>query len=274
MSEPVKQSAPQQGSQPSERITRLKSAFLYVLIGGLAASAITSVIALLIGQFNSAILKSLLTIFIFFAHGLFILALLWADRHNQVGKLLLPTSILVLAFSNLITTTLGTWEIISTETAWRALGLYILLLGGVFITVGLLRLRIAQQATQIALFAAIGLIAAAVLSLIPWVLQVVEDFDPLYFRIVAAITILATAAFLIALIMRGIATGHRPELKATAPAKHPVSGGLLAIYITTGSIAALVWSSGFTGFLVSGIQSSNPSQQQQSDNHRYQNRYY
>src|SRR5690606_25838212 len=115
----------------------------------------------------------------------------------------------------------------------------------------------------------IGLISATVIALIPWVLQVVDQFDPLYFRIVAALTILATAAFLIALIMRGIAVGHHPELKASSPVKQPVPGGLLAIYITVGSIAALVWFIGFSGFLVSGIQSTNPHPQRTYEYNRY-----
>lgn len=269
MSESTQQTtARKEVSQPSERITRLKTAFLYVLIGGLAASAITSVIALLIGQFNSAILKSLLTIFVFFTHALFILALLWADRRNQVGKLLLPTAIIVLAFSNLITTILGTWEIISAETAWRAVGLYILILGGVFIAIGALRLRVAHQATQIALFSTIGLVAATILSLVPWVLDLFGSLDPLYFRIVSALAILTSASFLIGLILRGIAVGRRPELKETAPASHQIPGGLLAIYITLGSLAAIVWSVGLTGFIVSGVEASNPH-----PTHKY-DRYY
>jgi len=253
--------------EPS-RISRLKTAFLYVLIGGLAASAITSVIALLIGEFNSALLKALLTIFIFFTHGLFILALLWADRYNQVGKLILPTAILVLAFSNLITTTLGTWEIISVSTAWRALGLYILLLGAAFITVGMLKLRIAHQATQIALYSTIGLVIATVATLAPWVLHIMAPFDPLYYRVVAALSILATAGFLIALILRGIALGHAPALKTTKPATHPIPGGLLAIYITVGTIAAFVWMSGFLGFIINGVDASTPR------SHQNESRYY
>jgi hypothetical protein len=254
--------------QPSEKLTKLKTAFLYVLITGLAAAALTSVIALLIGQFNSAILKSLLTIFIFFTHGLFILAILWADRHNQIGKLLLPSTITALAFANLVTTTLGTWEIISTDLAWRTFGLYMLALGAVFVITGLLRLRIAQQATQIALLSTIGLIAVAVVGLAPWVLQIFTHFDPLYYRIIAALSILATAAFLIGLILRGIALGHSSTLKTTAPAKQPASGGMLAIYITVGTLTAFVWFAGFIGFIVSGVDSST----YHSD--YTQNRYY
>lgn len=243
----------------SSRLTRLKTAFLYVLIAGLAAAALTSVFALLIGQFNSSIVKSLLTITTFFTHSLLILALLWADRHNQVGRHILPTTLITLVFANMITSTLGTWEIISNVTAWRCLGFYFLIMGAAFIIVGILRLRIAQQATQVALNVTAGLIAATVLSVAPWVLQVVNVFDPLYFRVVAALSILAATAFIISIIIRGIALGNNDSLKLTAPVKEAIPGGLLAIYITVAVITGMVWLTGFTSFMISGIDASNPS---------------
>ncbi len=255
-------------AETSERISKLKTAFLYVLIGGLAAAAITSVIALLIGHFNSALLKSLLTIFVFFTHALFILALLWADKYNHVGRKLLPTTFLVLAFSNLITTTLGTWELISATTAWRALGLYILVIGAVFIVIGTLRLRVAQQATQIAINTSVGLTAATTMALVPWVLQIATPLDPLYYRIVAALAILATTVFLISLILRGIAVGRTPKLRESAAATPATPGGLLAIYITIGTIAAFVWFFGFSAFVVNSVEASNP-QPQRYERSRY-----
>lgn len=251
------------------RLGRLKTAFMYVLIAGLAAAAITSIIALLVGQFTSGIAKSLLTILIFFSHSLLILAILWADKFNQVGKLVLPTTITALVFFNMISTTLGTWEIISTETAWRAFSMYFLILGAAFIVVGLLRLRLQQQATQIAIYSSIGLIAITVIALIPWVLNVVDNFDELYYRIIAALAILATTTLLIGIVIRAIATGRDETLKLTAPAKTPTPPGLLAIYITVGSLAAIVWCIGLTAFLVDGIQSSYPDSQYKSTNRYY-----
>ncbi len=264
----VKTETPTPEATP-ERLSRLKTAFMYVLIAGLAAAAITSVIALLVGQFTSGIGKSLLTIFIFFSHSLLILAILWADRYNQVGKLVLPTTIAVLVFLNMITTTLGTWELISAETAWRAFSMYFLVLGAAFIVVGMLRLRLQQQATQIAIYSSIGLIAVTVIALIPWVLNVVDNFDPVYFRIVAALSILATTALLIGIVVRAIAIGRDAALKLTAPAKTPTPGGLLAIYITVGVIAAIVWCVGLTAFLYDGIQSSYPESRYNNTNRYY-----
>lgn len=259
---------PQPSTSPS-RLNRLKTAFLYVLIGALAAAAITSVIALLVGQFSSSIAKALLTILVLFTHSLIILAILTADRFNQVGRLLLPTAITVVVFASIVSTTLGIWEIISAETAWRALSLYFFVLGAVFIIIGLLRLRLAHQATQIALYTAIGFIVATILAISPWVLQVVDAFDPLYFRIVAALSILATTSFLIGIVIRGIALAHNDALKQTTPAKQPLSGGLLAIYIVSGVLTAIVWCVGFTAFLVSGVQASNPTSQPSYEKNRY-----
>lgn len=254
-------------NEPS-RIGKLKLAFLYVLIGGLAASALTAIIALLIGSFNSEIQKSLLTIFIFFSHSLFILALLWADKKNEVGRSVLPTSIFVLALANMITTTLATWEIISNETAWRSLGLYVLIVGAVFIITGLLKLRVNHQATKIGLFVSIASISLMIVALAPWVLQVVDRFDPLYFRIVAALAIFSSTAFLIAVIIRGIALARHSELSTTKPATKSIPAGLLTIYIVVGSIAAMVWCAGLTGFIVSAVESGQPVRE------RGYNRYY
>lgn len=244
-------------SEPS-RIGKLKLAFLYVLIGGLIASSLTAIISLLIGEFNSEIQKSLLTILIFFSHSLFILALLWADRDNQVGRSILPTTIFVLALANMISSTLATWEIITSETAWRALGLYMLIIGAVFIITGILKLRINHQLTKISLYAAIGSISALIIVIAPWVLNAFPVFEPLYFRIVAALSILTSTIFIIAIILRGIALARHPELKATIPVTKPIPAGLLAIYIAIGSIAAMVWCGGLVAFLVSAVDTSRP----------------
>lgn len=258
-------SAPTEKDSPS-RLNRIKTAFLYILIIGLAAAALTSVIALLVGQFNSTIGKALLTIFIFFTHSLLILAVLWSDRYNQVGKLVLPTTIVVLVLANIVTSTLGTWEIISGEVAWRVTGLYFLVLGAAFITSLLLRFRLAQQATQIALYTSIGFIVATLVALIPWVLDLFSKFDPLYFRIIAALSILAAASLIIGMIIRSIALSQNESLKLTAPQKHPITGGMLSIYITVGVITSIVWVVGFIWFVVGAVDANTPYERHQ----RYQ----
>jgi hypothetical protein len=256
---PVVVPAPQVTTPQPNRISKLKIAFLYVLIGGLAASGLLAIVALLIGSFNTEIQKSLQTIFIFFSHSLLILALLWSDTHDDVGRKVLPTTIFGLTLANIITTTLATWEIISVETGWHAVGFYFLVLGAAFIISGLLKLRIKHTVTYRSIYATIILISALVIALAPWVLDVFGDLDPLYFRIVAALAILTSTVFIITIILRSMALARYTELQATKPVPTPMSNGLLAIYITLGVITAMVWCSGMTGFIVSAVESNAPS---------------
>lgn len=259
--------------QPS-RLTKLKTAFLYVLIGALAASAITAVLALLIGnEFNAAIGRSLLTIFVLFIHSLIILAVLWADTRNQVGRKLLPTTILGLTFANMVTTMLGTWDIISSDTAWRAFGFYFLILGAAFIMAGTLKLRIAHTATQAAIYASAGFIGITVLALAPWVLDLFSPLDQLYYRIVAALSIVTTTVYMIAIILRGIALGHNNALKATRPLSEPTPGGMLAILITLGTLTSIVWFFGLIALIVNGVEAGNPNRYDNPRTDYYYNSY-
>lgn len=257
-------------SEHAARLPKLKTAFLYVLIGALVVSAIVAVSALLIGQFNTAIGRSFVTIFILFSHSLLILALLWADSRNEVGRKLLPTTILALTFANMITTMLATWDIISAESAWRAFWLYFMFLGIAFVITGTLKLRIAQTATQVALYTATGLVALTVLALTPWVLDLFT-LDPMYYRIIAALSILATTTYMVGVIIRGIALANDQQLKASKPVSEKTSGGMLAIYISLGVITAMVWFVGVIALLMSGVQASNAADRDARGTRDYNN---
>ncbi len=238
------------------RLGKLKVAFLYVLIAGLGLAAITSVIALLVGEFNAVIGKTLLTIFILFSHSLLLLAILWADIRNELGKSVISTTIFTTTFANLITSTLGTWEVISGTAVLNWMGVYFLLIGGSFIIAALLKLRLNQQAIQVAITTAIGFVGVTIITLIPWVLKVVPQFDPLYFRIIAALSILSSASFLIALILRRIAQSKIPASEAK-PKHSTLPNGMLAIYIVVGIITAAVWNIGLISLIDSGTYATS-----------------
>lgn len=241
--------------EANTRLSQLKVAFLYTLIVGLGLAAITSVIALLVGEFNAVIGKTLLTIFILFSHSLLLLGILWADVRNEIGKSIISTTIFAAVFANLITSTLGAWNILSGTAAWRWVGLYFLAIGGAFIIAALLRLRLPQRGAQIANNTSIGFIAITLLVLAPWVLQVIPQFDPLYFRIVAALAILSSTSFLIALILRGIARNKNPELIQKI-AQPNLPNGMLAIYILVGIMTAIVWNTGLFTLVENGSSAS------------------
>jgi hypothetical protein len=239
-----------------ERLGKIKLAFLYILIGGLIVSALISVFAILIGEFNDVIRKALATTFIFVTHSLIILGLVSTDRHNQIGRALMPTVILGTVLANMVTMTFGTWDIWSDEISWRALALYILLIGSSFIIAGLLKLRLAHKATTAVLYTTLALIVLWTLLLVPWIFIEVDLLDQLYFRLVGAVTILAATALSVAVIVRRIAISQHPELKATVPASEPFSRSMAATIITIGTIVALAWFIGFFLFLISAAQAN------------------
>lgn len=243
---------PEPTKKLSLKVTSIKTAFLYILIIGLGLAALTSVFALLIGEFNSLISKSLGTIFILFTHSLLLLALLLADVRNQIGKAVVSTTLFITVFMNLITSTLGVWGIISAETAWRWVGLYFLALGGAFIITALLRIRTKNSAHQIATNTSIGFVLATLIVLSPWVLQVFTVFDPLYYRVVAALSILSAVSFLISIILRTIANDKNTKV---VEKEAPLPNGILAIYIIVGVITAVVWNGGFIALIASSTGS-------------------
>jgi len=239
------------------KMSKLKLAFLYTLIGGLVASAIVAIASILIGEFTEASQKALGTVFVFVTHSLFILGLIWADTKNHIGRRIVPTTILGVSFANIVTSTLGTWEVIEGETAWRAFLFYTLLIGSAFIISGINRLIIAHRQTRILLQSTAGLIAGWSLALAPWVFDVVERFHPLYFRIISAIVILMTTTFLVAVIMRSIALAKSKSLRIKTDKSDSAPGGLLAYYITIGVIASFVW---FVGMFVYIADAVNDTQ--------------
>lgn len=253
---PQVKTAPATKKPTTSRLTQLKIYFLYVLIIGLGLAALTSVVALLVGEFTAVISKTLLSIFILFSHSLLLLGLLWADTEDRIGKSVIATTIFTVVFANLITSTLGAWDVISGATVSSWLGLYTLAVGGAFIISALLGMRLKQHAAYIATTTSIGFVIATLIALAPWVLNVVHSFDPLYYRSIAALSILASASFLISLIFRGIAQSKQPELRKKNHAIIP--NGMLAVYIIVGIITATSWMVGLSTIVDEGTGVTAP----------------
>jgi len=253
------QTAPDQ-KPVDPKLGKLKSAILYVLIGGLVTSALISIIAILIGEFNSVITKALLTTFVFVTHSLIILALVSADRNNSIGKAIIPSTIFVAIIANMFTTTLGTWNIIDGDVTWRAFLLYVLAVGSSFIVAGALRLRIANKATNAAVYTTAGSAIALTLILIPWVAAPdAEWLGPLYYRLVAVLAILGATAFSLSVIFNRIAVAANQALRQKVQPKTTAVGGMLAIYVVTGFIVGTVWLYGAVALIGSAASSDEPT---------------
>jgi hypothetical protein len=251
------------------KLGKLKIAFLYVLIGGLIVSALISVVAILIGQFNEVVVKALLTTFIFVTHSLLILALVSADRHNTIGKNIFPTTIFVAIVLNMFTTTLGTWGVWNNDISWRAFLLYVLAIGAAFIATGALRLRLAHKNTNLAVYATVLLITLLTLALIPWVAAPHASWlGSFYYRLIGAITILGATTLSLSVIFNRIAVSQNPTLARKLNQRIDIPGGMLAIYIVIGTVVGFVWFFGLF-ILISSAASTDTPTYRYNDNTQY-----
>jgi hypothetical protein len=242
------------------KLGKIKVAFLYVLIGGLIVSALISVVAILIGQFNEVVVKALLTTFIFVTHSLLILAFVSADRHNTLGKNIFPTTIFIAIVANMFTTTLGTWGVWDNDISWRAFLLYTLAIGSAFIATGVLRLRVAHRNTNIAVYATVFFLALLTAILVPWVLSTDASWlGSFYYRVIGAITILGATTVSLSVIFNRIAVSQNPALVKKPQARVDIPGGLLAIYIVIGTVVGFAWMFGLSAILVSASSVNKPT---------------
>jgi hypothetical protein len=233
------------------KMSKLKVAFLYVLIGGLVISALISVVSILVGHFNEVSGKALLTTLIFVTHSLLVIAIVSADKNNRLGKDLISTTILGAVIANMFTSTLGTWQLWPNDASWKAFEVYLLAIGVAFIVTASLKLRLSgHKVTNNLVYATIGLILLLALLLVPWI--VIPDstiISSFYYRLVGAVTILAATTLSVSVIINRIAVSQHAELKVKT-ASGTLTGGMLAIYVSIGTIVALFWFTGFFSFIV------------------------
>lgn len=247
--------APAQPETVTAKISNIKRAFLYVLVGGLVVSAIISISAILIGEFNSIVSKALLTTLVFMTHSLLVLGIILADRDNLVGKSLVPTVILGSVIASMLTSSLGIWQIWGAEYSWRAISLYALIIGATFLYTWTRQLRINHTITKLSANVALGVIALLTLALSVWIIAPESGLveSPFFYRAIGALTVLGITAVSVSAIFNRVAVNQNPELAQTAPREEKYRGGMLAIVIIVGSIVGLFWFIGLFGLIASGV---------------------
>ena len=260
---------PQPVSAEGSRLSKIKLGFIYVVIGGLVVSALISVVAILIGEFNSVIQKALFTTFLLVLHGCIALLIVLADKRNQIGKSLIATTILGVVIANMVTSALGVWDILPGDMSSRLVGVYTLLVGTAFIIAGTLRLRLPHQATTMLAYVSCGLMALLALSLIPWILfHDSPMLSDLYYRAVGAVGILTVTGLLITCIVNRITVAQHPQIAAAELKPQGYQGGMLAVVIVSGVFVALWWLYGIGSFIYSATYyrtNTTPSFSQPSD---------
>lgn len=279
---PATPAAPTVDPAHKSKLGTLKLAFLYVLIGGLVISALISVVAILIGEFNSIISKAITTTVSLVVHSSLMLLIILADKNNQLGKSVIPTSFLVVVIANMITSSLGIWGVWGDDLSWRFVNVYAFLIGIAFMIAGLLRMRIQKQLMQTLSYTSIGLVILLGLIFTPWILFFDASWvNEAYYRIISATAILAVTSVVITSIVNRILVSQHKELANTVPAAPKYSGGMLGITISLGVITAIFWLVGLTAFVYQATtfeqrqQRIERQQERQNKNtYDYDNRNY
>ncbi len=240
------------------KLGKLKLAFLYVLIGGLVISALISVVAILIGEFNDIVQKAIATTISLVVHSSIVLLVILADRTNQLGKAIVPTTFVVTVIASMVTSALGLWGVWGDDLSWRMVNVYALAIGIAFIIDGLMRLRLKTQLMQVLPYVTIGLFALLGLVLIPWILFFDATWvTDVYYRIIGATAILAVTSLVVTAIVNRISIAQKPELAKTTTPIPAYTSGMMAIIITVGVFTAFFWLYGFGAF-VAGAASYEP----------------
>lgn len=261
----VTEPAPVKPVAVTAKISNIKRAFLYVLVGGLVVSAIISISAILIGEFNSVVSKALLTTFVFMTHSLIVLGIILADRDNLVGKSLVPTVILGSVIASMLTSSLGIWQIWGAEYSWRAISLYALIIGATFLYTWTRQLKINHTVTKLSANVTLGVIALLTLVLSVWIIAPESELvqQPFFYRAIGALAVLGITTLAVAAIFNRVAVNQNPELAQTAPREEKYRNGMLAIVIIVGFIVGFFWFVGLFGLIASGVNAENKTRQEE-----------
>lgn len=207
------------------RSNQARKWFFYILIGGLVVSALISIIAVLIGEINDVVMRSLWTTVIMVVHSLVVVGFLSAasNNKNSLADEVILNTLITLTVASFMTSILGTWEVFSGEMVADLYQLYFYALFASILIFCLLHARLSDAATALSAKASIGIAVAFVLYLIPSVFDNTTILPDMYYRGIAAFAILLSTTVVITVIYQWVyAIKHRDLLareRAAAIAK-------------------------------------------------------
>lgn len=213
--EPEKQNENQPELQLSN-ISQVKKYFLYVMIGGLVLSATISIIAVLIGEFNDYIQKSLLTTFSIVIHSMLALAFVSVntEHHNEADEIPLNTlfGIIVASFA---TSIFAIWDIMSGEIVGDCYLAYFYAIIAALLCRVLFQSNRTDKNTRALANSSMGVTVFLFVLLMPSVFVNYPALLPdIYYRLIAATAILLGTTSVLTAIMHRLYINKHPEINA------------------------------------------------------------
>lgn len=216
----------------------LNKYFLYTLVAGLIVSALISVVAVLIGEFNSTVTRALGTTVSMVMHTLVALFLISINnKETKHGGSFVINTMILITVASFITSVLTTWDVMGGQIVGDLYLIYFYtfcasLWSRLLLYVGN---NILDKATHVTSNVAIGFTVFLYLLLIPsTVTHYPNTLPDFYYRTMAATAILLATTSVLTTVFHRIHVFKHPEIKSLPSAKSNWDIVLAIIVLTVG----------------------------------------
>ncbi len=207
---------PSSTGKAQEEAPVIKRYFLYVLIGGLIASAGISIVAVLTGDFTETFGKAFATTVVLVIHALAALAFLSIKTQKSLPSRLLVDTFFWVVVASLLTAVLGIWGIFTEILVGDFYGVYFVAILTALIVSALLTAHHQDQTTRALMYGSVASVVSTFLLTAPYFFADTNYVLPeIYGRITWAFLILSATLVALTAIFDRLYTVKHPELKAS-----------------------------------------------------------
>lgn len=206
----------------SKKTVNFNKYFLYTLVAGLVISALISITAVLIGEFNSTMSRALGTTGSMVAHTLIALLLVLANSKRSKGSSLVLNTLLLITIASFITSLFGIWDVISGRIVGDLYLVYFYAFAAVLWVQLLLEVgsNLLDKATHITSQVGIGLTALFYVLIAPTAfINYPDKVAEFHLRAIAASAIALATASVLATVFHRIYVFKHPEVRSLPSTK-------------------------------------------------------
>jgi hypothetical protein len=204
-------------SKPSQ----IKKYFLYIMIGGLIVSAAISIMAVLFGEFNDFVQKSLFITLSIVAHSLVALAFVSINvEHRTIADEIIVNTLFGIIIASSATSFMALWEVITGPIIGDLYLMYLYALIAAVLCRALLQANRVDNTTRILVTASIVITIFLFLLLLPSVfVNTTYTLPDIYYRGIAATAILLGTTSVLTAIFHRLYVNKHPEFHANETVK-------------------------------------------------------
>lgn len=202
------------GMYDSFRPSQIKKWFLYIMIGGLVVSAAISIMAVLFGEFNDFIQKSLFTTLSIVAHSLLALSFVSVNvEHRTKADEVILNTLFGIIIASTATSLLAIWKIITGSIIGDLYLVYLYALIAAVLCRALLQANRVDNVTRMLADASIFITIFLFFLLLPSVfVDTPSTLPDIYYRGIAATAILLGTTSVLTAILHRLYVNKHPEI--------------------------------------------------------------